>query len=91
MTMDFIDGSLEAEGHHGHAGNQNAIISIPLPVFVTITGMKVTGKFFQLILYYVSLTSKLVGVGFQFFSFISFPVHLPYIFSKANTKCLALH
>lgn len=44
--MDFIDGSLEAEGPYGDAGNQNAIISIPLLVFVTITGIKVTGKFF---------------------------------------------
>lgn len=44
--MDFIDGSLEAEGPRGDAGNQNAIISVPLPVFVTIIGMKVTGRFF---------------------------------------------
>jgi len=43
--MEFIDASLEAVEPHGDAGNQNAIISVPLPVFVTITGMKATDNF----------------------------------------------
>lgn len=40
--MEFIDDSLEVERPYGDAGNQNEIISAPLPVFVIITGMKVT-------------------------------------------------
>lgn len=42
----FIDGSLAAERSHGDVGNRNVIINIPLLGFVTIIGMKITGRFF---------------------------------------------
>lgn len=56
--MEFIDDSLESEGPYGDAGNQNAIISAPLPVFAIITGLKVTESNCSFLL---SLTSIKLG------------------------------